>query len=102
MIMPNHVHSLILPMSNWELEDLLASIKKWSSREIGTCLATMTEIILPTVSRSRHRLWQQESLTGLFEIGANYTSGDAIFSTMRRKRACRTDNICMVQRISFR
>jgi len=60
MIMPNHVHALILPIGNWELENLLGSIKKWSSRRIGACLQALPAIERPRFKQPRHRLWQQE------------------------------------------
>ena len=57
VIMPNHCHALVLPLGGWELEGLLGSIKKWSSRQIGPLLYEQ-----PTPPRnSKPRFWQQES-----------------------------------------
>ncbi len=38
VVMPNHVHALVSPMSGCELEHILQSIKRHSSREIGKCI----------------------------------------------------------------
>jgi len=35
VIMPNHVHALMTPVSGYELEDILASVKKYCSRRIN-------------------------------------------------------------------
>jgi type I restriction enzyme R subunit len=35
VIMPNHVHALITPMNGYELEDILASVKKFSAKKIN-------------------------------------------------------------------
>ncbi len=35
VVMPNHVHAILIPYDGWELEDLMGSIKKWTSRLIG-------------------------------------------------------------------
>lgn len=62
VIMPNHCHALILPASGWELEDLLGSIKKWSSREIGLELLQQPQAVRPSPRRnSKPRFYQQES-----------------------------------------
>jgi type I restriction enzyme R subunit len=62
VIMPNHCHALVLPWSGWELEDLLGSIKKWSSREIGLWLRQEPKAVRPGTRRnSRPRFYQQES-----------------------------------------
>ena len=49
VIMPNHVHWLILPLPGHNLEDILHSVKGWSGREINGSL------------KRRGRLWQKES-----------------------------------------
>ncbi len=62
VVMPNHVHALIQPFDGWELEDLLGSIKKWTSRRIGQWLAEQPDAIQPEESAyERDRFWQQES-----------------------------------------
>jgi type I restriction enzyme R subunit len=61
MIMPNHVHTLIQPYQNWELEVILESIKKWTSRRIGEWLRCHPEIQPVGPSHNRPRYWQQES-----------------------------------------
>jgi type I restriction enzyme R subunit len=62
VIMPNHCHALILPVSDWELADLLGSIKKWSSREIGLWLLQQPRAVRPNSRRnSKPRFYQQES-----------------------------------------
>jgi putative transposase len=61
VIMPNHCHALILPLGGWELEDLLGSIKKWSSRRIGLWAQQQPEPAQPVTRRdSKPRFWQQE------------------------------------------
>jgi len=62
VVMPNHVHALIQPFDGLELEDLLGSIKKWTSRRIGQWLAAQPEAIQSDESaHKRDRFWQQES-----------------------------------------
>ena len=62
VVMPNHVHALIQPFDGWELEDLLGSIKKWTSRRIGHWLTAHPEAIPPDEPQyERDRFWQQES-----------------------------------------
>lgn len=48
-IMPNHVHWIVAPMPGYHLEDLLQSVKSFSSRRINERL------------RRRGGLWQKES-----------------------------------------
>ena len=60
--MPNHVHALVTPFEDWELEDLLGSIKRWTSRQIGLWLEHQPESIRPHgPEHHRDRFWQQES-----------------------------------------
>lgn len=54
VVMPNHCHALVLPLVDWELEDLLGSIKKWSSGRIRRWAPPPGPIGKP-------RFWQQES-----------------------------------------
>lgn len=84
VIMPNHVHALVLPMAveegdapgsesqatgslalraeRNELEDLLGSIKKWSARNIGRWLKGQPRDVRPQVPKHKlPRFWQQES-----------------------------------------
>jgi type I restriction enzyme R subunit len=62
VIMPNHVHALILPADGWELEDLLGSIKKWSSRRIGQWLDGQPAETRPVgPHHNKPRFWQQEA-----------------------------------------
>lgn len=82
VIMPNHVHALVLPFSvpdserlslnrpdsesqatmGWELEDLLGSIKKWTSRLIGKWLDQQSEAMRPVgPAHNKPRFWQHES-----------------------------------------
>jgi type I restriction enzyme R subunit len=62
VIMPNHVHALVVLLGGWELEDVLGSIKKWSSRRIGAWVLGQPEAVQPVARRgSKPRLWQQES-----------------------------------------
>ena len=62
VIMPNHVHVLLIPFDGWELENLLESIKKWSSRLIGQHFNRPPNAASNTGSRSRRpRFWQQET-----------------------------------------
>jgi type I restriction enzyme R subunit len=61
VIMPNHVHLIVQPFDGWELEDLLGSIKKWTSRLIGQWLTTQPDILrLQGPDHDRPRFWQQE------------------------------------------
>jgi len=50
VIMPNHVHALITPREHFELEDILASIKRYSSRQINR-----------RRGRTGKKLWQKET-----------------------------------------
>jgi putative transposase len=62
VIMPNHVHALVLPLGSWELEDVLGSVKKWASRQIGQWLLGQADLEQPAALRdSKPRFWQQES-----------------------------------------
>ena len=62
IVMPNHVHALMQPFDGFELEDLLGSIKRWTSRRIGIELAAQPEVVQPQNSQfARDRFWQQES-----------------------------------------
>jgi len=63
VIMPNHVHFIMQPFDDWPLEDLLGSIKKWTSRLIGHWLASQPESTVSPGDRARNRprFWQQES-----------------------------------------
>lgn len=62
VIMPNHAHALVVPFEGWKLEDLLGSIKKWTSRLIGRWLDEQPLPMRPIkLHRSRQRFWQYES-----------------------------------------
>ena len=62
VVMPNHVHALIQPFDGFELEDLLGSIKRWTSRCIGVELAAQPDVTQRQESQfARDRFWQQES-----------------------------------------
>ena len=62
VVMPNHVHLIVQPIDGWELEDVLGSIKKWTSRLIRQWLTTQAESIQPrNDGHNRPRFWQQES-----------------------------------------
>ncbi len=62
VVMPNHVHVPIQPIDGWELEDLLGSIKKWTSRRIGVWLIEhLDAITMDCPQYERDRFWQQES-----------------------------------------
>jgi REP element-mobilizing transposase RayT len=62
VIMPNHAHLIVQPFDGWELEDLLGSIKKWTSRLIGSWLTTQPEAMRPQGPvHNRPRFWQPES-----------------------------------------
>jgi len=49
VIMPNHIHTLIVPKSGFELEQILHSIKRYAAREINKIL------------QREGRLWQKDS-----------------------------------------
>ncbi len=62
VVMPNHVHALVIPHDDWQLEDLLGSIKKYSSRQIGKWLEEQPEEIQPQGPvQNKPRFWQHES-----------------------------------------
>ena len=62
VLMPNHVHAIVIPFDGWELEDLLGSIKKWTSRWIGQWLTDQPESLRPAGPfHAKPRFWQYES-----------------------------------------
>lgn len=62
VVMPNHVHALLIAFDGWELEDLLGSVKKWTSRHIGNWLEKQPEDIRPAgPTHNKPRFWQHES-----------------------------------------
>ena len=62
VVMPNHVHALMIPIGDYELEDILGSIKKWSSRLIGEWLTQQNPELQPSgPDHNRSRFWQQEA-----------------------------------------
>lgn len=62
VVMPNHVHALITPIGDHELEDILGSIKKWTSRLIGMWLGDPApELDSNEPDRNRPRFWQHDS-----------------------------------------
>lgn len=62
IIMPNHVHAILQPFDGHELEDIVGSIKQWTSRLIRTWLESQPVADQPVGPEySRERLWQQET-----------------------------------------
>lgn len=62
VIMPNHTHAIITPLAGWELEELLESIKKWTSRRIHQWLCDRNKAEQPTeIQTDRASFWQQEA-----------------------------------------
>lgn len=64
VIMANHVHLIVQPFDGWELEDLLGSIKKWTSRKIGRKHDVVPSNLIPAefeTEASKPRFWQYES-----------------------------------------
>ena len=62
VVMPNHVHALITPIGEYEVEDILGSIKKWSSRLIGEWLGQQDAALHPSgPNHNKPRFWQHES-----------------------------------------
>ena len=62
VIMPNHVHAIVQPLDGHELEDILGSIKQWTSRLIREWLKTQPANVQPQdPDYARQRFWQQES-----------------------------------------
>lgn len=62
VLMPNHVHALVTPIGDDDLEEIVGSIKKWTSRMIGIWLAQQKPNIQPHgVDHQRSRFWQYES-----------------------------------------
>lgn len=43
VVMPNHVHALMTPLDDFELEDVLHSIKSWSANQINVVLGRRGE-----------------------------------------------------------
>jgi REP-associated tyrosine transposase len=61
-IMPNHAHVLMAPFDDWELEDLLESIKKWTSRRIREWLhGEQSDCSKLDAMPDRRAFWQQEA-----------------------------------------
>jgi putative transposase len=62
VVMPNHVHALMTPIGDYELEDVLGSIKKWTSRLIRLWLGDPEPDNTATgPDRNRPRFWQHDS-----------------------------------------
>jgi REP element-mobilizing transposase RayT len=62
IIMPNHVHAIVQPFGEHELEDILGSIKQWTSRLIREWLKLQPADFQPQgPDYARQRFWQQES-----------------------------------------
>ena len=62
VIMPNHAHALVTPFRDWKLEDLLASIKKWSARRIRDCYQAVNSHRLGSAVGIGHSaFWQHEA-----------------------------------------
>lgn len=60
VVMPNHVHWLVQPTAGWELEDLMASVKKWTASRIGVWARSSEEKGFDGAF-DRGRFWQHES-----------------------------------------
>ena len=60
VVMPNHIHALCHPLEGWELEDLMASWKKHSAREINQLLGRSGP------------LWQPESYDRIIRDGDHF------------------------------
>jgi type I restriction enzyme R subunit len=62
VIMPNHAHVLMTPFDGWELEDLLESIKKCSSRRIRKwCHDANAGRLSSAAKTGRGAFWQHEA-----------------------------------------
>ena len=62
VVMPNHVHAIIQPKDDWDLEVLLGSIKKFTGRRIGAWLLTQSQVTHSVaVAKCKSGIWQQES-----------------------------------------
>jgi len=62
VVMPNHVHAIVTPHDGSKLEDLLGSIKKYSSRQVGKWLADQSQGFQPQGPvQNKPRFWQHES-----------------------------------------
>lgn len=63
VVMPNHVHAIVQPISKWRLEDLLSSVKRWTSRVIPQrCAAELGQVEAGQGGgESKRRFWQLES-----------------------------------------
>ena len=72
--MPNHVHALMTPIDQFELEDVLGSIKKWTARLIKEWLAGQGQEVQPPGSDDRkERVWQHESYDRIVRDNAELT-----------------------------
>ena len=70
VVMPNHIHALVQPFDGWELEELLGSIKRWTSRLIGKWLAAQSKSLQPEPMHARERFWQPEFYDRIVRDGA--------------------------------
>jgi len=70
VVMPNHVHWLVQPLEGCELEELFASVKKWTAGRIGTWMRESG-----AEEGDRGRCWQHESYDRIVrdaeELGAH-------------------------------
>lgn len=90
VIMPNHVHLVVQPFDGFELEDLLGSIKKWTSRLIGQWLTTGPDIPRPQGPEHRRpRFWQQESFDRIIRDEEERTKFRAYIASNPEKANCR-------------
>ena len=90
VIMPNHVHLVVQPFDGWELEDLLGSIKKWTSRLIGQWLTTQPEALRPQGSiHNRARFWQQESFDRIIRDLQEFTNNRTYIASNPSAANCR-------------
>lgn len=62
VVMPNHIHALLIAFDAWELEELLGAIKKWTSRHIGKWIEQQPNNMRPAgPAHNKPRFWQHES-----------------------------------------
>jgi type I restriction enzyme R subunit len=75
VVMPNHIHALITPIEQFELEETLGSIKKWTARLIKEWL-TEQGLEAPSLGPDgrKERFWQHESYDRIVRDTAELTN----------------------------
>lgn len=75
VIMPNHVHLLIEPLNDWQIQDIMASIKSYTAHEINK------------VCSMQGSIWQHESFDRIIRNDSHYYK--VVNYIARNPRHCR-------------